>query len=194
MITVGKKAPSFSCAAVKENKVEQLSLEHFKDSYKLLFFYPLDFTFVCPTELHALEEYKTFFHERNVAVLATSVDSVYSHQAWLSTPKEQGGIKGVSYYLLSDITKKIAQDYGVLQEEAGVALRAVFVLDKQDVVQYASIQNLSLGRNIPELIRVIDAIMHVEKHGEVCPVNWQAGKKAMKATHEGVLDYFNSLQ
>lgn len=194
MITVGKKAPLFSGDAVKQSVVSKISLTDFDQSYKLLFFYPLDFTFVCPTELHALEVYKKEFEARNVVLLASSVDSVYSHLAWLATPKEQGGIQGVSYYLVSDIHKNIARQYGVLNEDAGVALRGVFLIDKENIVQYACVHNLSLGRNIAELIRVVDSLIHVEQKGEVCPVNWTSGSRGMKATQEGVVEYFQKIK
>lgn len=192
MIKIGKKAPEFSCDAVINGAAKKITLNDFADKYKLLFFYPLDFTFVCPTELHALEDNKSEFEKRNVVILGASVDSVHSHLAWLNMPKSEGGIKGVSYPLLSDLHKTIAANYGVLNEDIGVAFRGVFLLDKDNIVQYMSVNNLSLGRNIEELLRIVDSLVHVEKVGEVCPVNWKAGKKGMKATKEGVSEYFQA--
>ncbi len=192
MIKIGKKAPSISCEAVINGVAQNISLDDFAGKYKLLFFYPLDFTFVCPTELHALEENKEEFDKRNVVLLGTSIDSIHSHLAWLAMPKSEGGIKGISYPLLSDIHKTISSDYGVLNDEVGVAFRGAFLLDKNNIIQYMSINNLSLGRNIDELLRIVDSLIHVEKVGEVCPVNWTSGKKGMKATKEGVTEYFQA--
>src|SRR5579862_7480486 len=186
MLKIGKKAPDFVCDAVVNNHIKQVSLADYPAAYKLLFFYPLDFTFVCPTELHALQENLEEFRKRNVHVMGISVDSVHSHMSWLSVPKSRGGIEGVTYPLLSDLTKNISRSYEVLNEEIGVALRGVFLLDKENIVQYASVHNLSLGRNITELLRVVDALIHVEQYGEVCPANWSVGQKAMKPTKTGV--------
>ncbi|QQR48930.1 peroxiredoxin [bacterium] len=189
MIFVGKAAPDFSCDMVEHGSIKRVSLKDFDGVYKLLFFYPLDFTFVCPTELHALQEYYEEFKKRDVCVLGVSVDSAYSHLAWLEQPKSKGGIGGVTYPLLADITKNMARDYGVLTEQ-GVALRGTFLLDKNNVVHYAAVNNLALGRNIAELVRVVDALKHNEQHGEVCPANWSQGQKAMKTTQEGLQAYF----
>lgn len=191
MIKVGTKAPEFTCEAVVDGTIKQISLRDFDNKYKLLFFYPLDFTFVCPTELHALQENIHAFDNRNVQILGCSIDSPYCHIAWLQTPKTRGGIEGVQYPLLADVTKSIAQSYGVLHEEKGVALRGVFLLDKQNIVQYASVNNLSLGRNIKELLRIVDAISHIEKSGEACPANWIMGSKGMKTDTAGLKEYFN---
>jgi peroxiredoxin (alkyl hydroperoxide reductase subunit C) len=191
MIKIGKQAPDFSCEAVVYGKFQRVSLADYADCYKLLFFYPLDFTFVCPTELHALQENLSEFENRNIQVLGISVDSVHAHMAWLNTPKTRGGIDGVSFPLLSDIHKTISRAYDVLHEDAGISLRGVFLIDKNNVVQYAAVNNLALGRNVKELLRVADALMHVEKNGEVCPANWSAGDRAMVATRDGVVEYFN---
>lgn len=190
MLSVGKKAPEISCESVVNGVIKHFSLSAVHDKYKLLFFYPLDFTFVCPTELHALQERLSDFTARHVEVIAVSVDSVYSHTAWLNVPRAQGGIAGVTYTMLGDITKSIARDYGVLHEELGVALRGVFLLDKDNVVQYAAVNNLALGRNIAELLRVVDALVHVQAVGEVCPANWEPNHKAMKPNTEGLKEYF----
>jgi peroxiredoxin 2/4 len=192
MLIVGKRAPEISCEAVIGGVAKHFSLSAIHGKYKLLFFYPLDFTFVCPTELHALQDRLADFTARHVEVIAVSVDSVYSHMAWLDVPRSRGGIAGVSYTLLGDITKTISRDYGVLNEELGVALRGVFLLDQDNVVQYAAVNNLALGRNIAELIRVVDALTHVQKMGEVCPANWDPVHKAMKPNAEGLKEYFAS--
>jgi peroxiredoxin (alkyl hydroperoxide reductase subunit C) len=190
MLKIGYQAPNFTCQAVVNNELKNLSLNDFSGKYKLLFFYPLNFTFVCPTELHALQDNLAEFEKRNTQIIAASVDSVHSHLAWLATPKNRGGIEGISFPLLSDLKKNIARDYGVLNDEVGVALRGVFLIDKNNVLQYAAINNLALGRNITELIRIVDALTHVESHGEVCPADWSTGKKAMKASRDGLKEYF----
>lgn len=190
MICVGKPAPGFSCQAVHNNAIKQLSLSEFDNQYKVLFFYPLDFTFVCPTELHAFQEKLHEFEKRNCAVLAASIDSAYSHSAWLKTPKAQGGIQGITYPIIADINKSIARDYGVLDEQQGVALRGVFLLDKDNIVQSAQVNNLSLGRSVDEILRLLDALQHAEAHGEVCPANWNAGDRAMKPNDSGLKEYF----
>lgn len=194
MVIIGQQAPAFSCDAIVNNQIKRVSLADFNNQYKLLFFYPLNFTFVCPTELHALQEHLPAFEARNTAVMAISVDSPYSHLAWLNTPKTTGGIAGISYPLIADINKELARSYGVLNETAGVALRGVFLLDKNNVVQHASINNLALGRSINEFVRLVDALKHVETAGEVCPADWQEGKKGMKPTQDGLKSYFSSAQ
>jgi len=190
MICIGKKAPDFACEAVINKKIKKISLADFDGKYKVIFFYPLDFTFVCPTELHAFNELLPEFEKRNAQVLGVSVDSAYSHLAWLNTPKNKGGIEGVSYPILSDINKTIAKDYGVLDDCEGVAFRGVFILDKDNIVQSIMVNNLGLGRNIAEFVRLIDALQFVEKYGQVCPANWASGDKAMKPTSEGLEEYF----
>lgn len=190
MIKVGKQAPDFSGEAIVDGKINNIKLSDFSDKYKLLLFYPLDFTFVCPTELLALQDNIQEFEKLNTQVIAASVDSIYSHLAWLNTPRSKGGIHGVTYPILSDIKKTISSDYGVLIEEDGVALRGVFLLDKDNIVQSVTINNLSLGRSIPELLRVIKALQFVEKNGEVCPADWEPGKKSMKPDQKGLEEYF----
>jgi len=190
MLKIGHRAPDFTCDAIVNGQIKKVSLTDYPNQYKLLFFYPLDFTFVCPTELHALEENIGQFKSRNTQVLGISVDSAYSHLAWLSTPRNVGGIEGISFPLLSDIKKTIATAYGVLHEDAGIALRGVFLIDKNNILQSATINNLPLGRSISELIRLVDALAHVETNGEVCPANWNSGQKAMKATQDGLKTYF----
>lgn len=190
MAMIGKKAPEINATAVISGELVPVSLTHFAGKYKLLFFYPLDFTFVCPTEMHALQEKLAEFEKRNVQVLGISVDSVFSHLSWLNTPRSHGGIAGVQYPLVSDIHKKIARDYGVLNEEVGVAYRGVFLIDQDDVIQYEAVNNLQFGRNMDELIRVVDAVQYAQVHGEVCPANWQPGEKTMTPSQQGLKNYF----
>ncbi len=191
---IGKQAPAFSCKAVIGGEVKDLSLDDFKGQTKVIFFYPLDFSFICPTELHAFQEALTEFEKRKTAVLGISVDSVYSHLAWLAQPKDQGGIKGVTFPLLSDITKSITQSYNALDEVEGIAFRALFIVDKNNIIQSMQINNLSLGRNINEVLRLVDAVGFVETHGEVCPANWSLGKEGLAPTHAGVVDYFHKAK
>lgn len=192
MSLIGKKAPDFTAkAVVKGEIVEDFSLSSHQGKYVVLFFYPLDFTFVCPTELHAFQEKLADFAKRDTQVIAVSTDSHFSHLAWVNTPKAQGGIQGVEYPLVADFTKEIARNYDVLLEEDGVALRGLFLMDKEGIVQHAVLNNLPLGRNVDEALRMVDALQYTEKHGEVCPANWREGDKAMKADQEGLKAFFN---
>ncbi|GHM58210.1 MAG: peroxidase [Candidatus Mesenet longicola] len=165
--------------------------EQVKGKYAVLFFYPLDFTFVCPTELIALNNKISEFTHREVEVIGISVDSKFSHHHWRKMPITEGGIGEINYSLVSDIKKSISRDYGVLYDDA-VALRATFIIDDKFVVRHQSINDLPLGRNIDEIVRIIDAIKHHEEHGEVCPANWKEGKAAMQASSEGICDYLTS--
>lgn len=190
-LLVGKKAPQFKAKAVANGKiVEDFSLDLFSDKYVIFFFYPLDFTFVCPTELHAFQARLQDFKERGAEVIGCSVDSQFSHLAWVNTPKSQGGIEGVTYPLVSDLKKTIAQDYHVLNEEEGIAFRGLFLIDRQGVVRHQLVNDLPLGRSVDEAIRLLDALIFHEKHGEVCPANWKEGDKSMKPTQEGLSSYF----
>jgi peroxiredoxin (alkyl hydroperoxide reductase subunit C) len=204
---VGKKAPAFAATAVVNGHeiVENYSLEQFLGKKDVVFFfYPLDFTFVCPTELLAFQEKLAEFEKRNVAVVGCSVDSQFSHWAWLNTEKNKGGIKGVTYPIVADLAKTISEAYGVLAGEydideegnsvfngAPVAYRGLFLIDKEGVVRHSVINDLPLGRNVDEALRMVDALHHFEEYGEVCPANWSEGKEAMKATAEGVADYLS---
>jgi peroxiredoxin 2/4 len=153
-----------------------------------LFFYPLDFTFVCPSEIIAFDAALEKFHAKNAEVIGVSVDSHFTHLAWKSTPRDHGGIGQIRYPLVADLNKKIAADYGVLLE-AGIALRGLFLIDKAGVVRHALINDLPLGRNVDEALRMLDALQFVEAHGEVCPANWREGQEAMKPNAEGVAKY-----
>ncbi len=204
---VGKKAPAFKANAVINGKeiVENYSLEQFVGKkYVVFFFYPLDFTFVCPTELLAFQEKLAEFEKRNTAVVGCSVDSEFSHWAWLNTEKKHGGIKSVTYPIVSDMTKTISENYGVLAGEydidedgksifvgAPVAYRGLFLIDKNGVVRHQLVNDLPLGRNVDEALRMVDALAHFEEYGEVCPANWVEGKEAMKASADGVADYLS---
>ncbi|MDE5421931.1 peroxiredoxin [Ancylomarina sp. DW003] len=204
---IGKKAPAFQAnAVVKGNQItEGFSLEQFVGEKEVVFFfYPLDFTFVCPTELIAFQDKLEEFEKRNVAVVGCSVDSEFSHFAWLNTERNKGGIKGVTYPLVADLSKTIAENYGVLASDydydeegnatstgAPVAYRGLFLIDKQGVVRHSVINDLPLGRSVDEAIRMVDALQHFEANGEVCPANWSKGEKAMEATQESVSEYLS---
>jgi len=188
---VGKKAPDFKAKAVIGNKiVEDFSLVHYRGKNIVFFFYPLDFTFVCPTELHAFQEALEEFEKRNTQVVACSVDSAHSHYAWLNTPKSKGGIEGIDYPLVSDINKNISENYGVLVPGEGISYRGLFLIDKEGMVRHQLVNDLPLGRSVNEVLRVIDALQHFEKHGEVCPANWVQGKKSMKPNQEDLEKFY----
>lgn len=189
-VLVGKQAPEFVAKAVVEGQFKEVKLSDYRGKYVVLFFYPLDFTFVCPTELHTFQEKLEDFRSRGCEVLGVSVDSEHSHLAWLNTPKTKGGIQGVKYPLVADITKSIARDYDVLIQDAGIAFRGTFLIDREGVVQHQTVNNLPLGRNIDEFVRLLDALQFTEEHGEVCPANWSKGEKSMKPNAEGLTEYF----
>lgn len=190
-VLVGKSAPDFTAKAVREDRIiEEFKFSDLKGKYIVLFFYPLDFTFVCPTELHAFNEALDEFKARNVELVAVSVDSHYSHFAWLNTPRSKGGIQGVKYPIVSDLTKSISAGYDVLVEGAGIAYRGLFLIDKNFVVRHQVVNDLPLGRSVHETLRMIDALQYYEQCGEVCPANWQKGQKAMVASSNGLEEYF----
>jgi len=190
-VLVGKKAPKFTAKAVVDNQiVEGFSLEQYRGKNVILFFYPLDFTFVCPTELHAFQEKLSEFEKRNAQVVGCSVDSCYSHYAWLRTPKKEGGIEGITYPIISDIEKSIAEDYDVLVSGEGIAYRGLFLIDKKGIVRHQVVNDLPIGRSIDEILRVLDALLFFEENGQVCPANWRTGEKAMVPTDTGLKAYF----
>jgi len=192
-VLVGKAAPDFTAAAVQGTEIiEEFTLSSLRGKYVVLFFYPLDFTFVCPTELHAFQEKLEEFKSRNVEVLGCSIDSHFSHAAWLRTPKTGGGIEGVTYPLVADLTKSIAQQYDVLIEGGGIAYRGLFLIDKEGVVRHQVVNDLPLGRNVDEALRMVDALQFFEANGEVCPANWNSGDKAMTPDQGGLEAYFGS--
>lgn len=189
---LGKTAPLFKAECVMKGAIKPFDLAQVKSRFKVLFFYPNDFSMVCPTELRALETHIQEFKAKNADIIGISVDSVYVHKAWLETPEEAAGIKGVTFPLVSDITHAISKAYGVL-DASGVSQRAIIILDEKNIVQYVSINNVGFGRSIEELLRVIDAITFtLENKGDVCPMDWEAGKDAMKATPEGAQAYFKA--
>ena len=208
MTLVTKKAPEFSApAAINGNEtVENFSLNQYLGSkYVLFFFYPKDFTFVCPSELIAFQAKLAEFEKRDVAVVGCSTDTEQTHLAWLNTEKNNGGIKGITYPLVADVDKTIATNFGVIAgeydyNEAGqlafngipVALRGTFLIDKEGIVRHGSVDDLPLGRSIDEFLRLVDALQFSEEHGEVCPANWKEGEKGMVATAEGVAEYLSN--
>lgn len=191
-LLIGKKAPSFISKAVcNQEIIDGFSLQDFLGQYVVFFFYPLDFTFVCPTELHAFQEKFSEFQKRQAQVIGCSVDSCFSHLAWLNIPRENGGIQGIEYPLVSDLNKEIAKNFHVLNEQEGVAFRGLFLLDRQGVIRHQLVNDLPLGRSVDEALRMLDALIYFETNGEVCPANWKMGAKAMKPTQEGLVHYFN---
>jgi peroxiredoxin (alkyl hydroperoxide reductase subunit C) len=205
-VLVGKKAPVFEATAVVNGgeMVENFSLKQYiGKKHVVFFFYPLDFTFVCPTEIIAFQEKMEEFNKRNVAVVGCSIDSEHTHWAWLNTELKDGGIKGVKYPLVADLSKTISTNYGVLAGEydydedndtetfngAAVAYRGLFLIDKEGIVRHQVVNDLPLGRSIDEALRMVDALQFFEEHGEVCPANWKPGDEAMAASHEGVAKY-----
>lgn len=190
-VLVGKKAPDFNATAVINGEIkDNFRLSNFRGKNILLFFYPLDFTFVCPTELHTFQDRLAKFQDLNTEVIGVSVDSQFSHLAWLNTPVADGGIQGVEYPLVSDINKTISRDYDVLIADAGIALRGAFLIDGDGVVRHQTVNDLPLGRNIDEFVRLIEALQFHEENGEVCPANWEKGKKSMTPNQEGLRNYF----
>ncbi len=189
---VGKPAPEFKSQAVMpDGSFQEIALSEYKDkNYVLLFFYPLDFTFVCPTEIIAFSDKVEEFQRRGVQVLSCSVDSHFTHLAWKNVPRTEGGLGDIGYPMLADLNKKIAADYGVLLD-AGIALRGLFLIDKSGTVQHAVVNNLPLGRNVDEALRMVDALQFHEKNGEVCPANWTEGDKGMKPDPKGSKEYFS---
>jgi peroxiredoxin (alkyl hydroperoxide reductase subunit C) len=207
MSLVGKKAPVFNAPAVVNGNdiVEDFSLKQFEgDKYVVFFFYPKDFTFVCPTEIIAFQNKIEEFEKRGVAVVGCSTDSEFSHWAWLNTEKNNGGIKGVKFPIVADLTKTISMNYDVLAGEydynevgeavfngAPVAYRGLFLIDKDGVVRHSLINDMPLGRSVDEALRMVDALKHFEEFGEVCPANWKEGDDAMNASAEGVASYLS---
>lgn len=203
---VGKKAPDFSATAVKGSQfIENFTLSQFEGKkYVVLFFYPMDFTFVCPTELHAFQAKFAEFEKRDVQLIGCSVDSQFSHFAWLSQDRKEGGIKGVEYPIVADFSKVISQNFGVLAgeedyDEEGnlifegnpVAYRGLFLIDKEGIVRHMLVNDLPLGRNVDEVLRMVDALKHYEEYGEVCPANWNDGQEAIKENHDSVANFLS---
>ncbi|PWK05107.1 peroxiredoxin [Tumebacillus permanentifrigoris] len=174
---VGKKAPDFNMLTTKnqETLAERVTLDSYKGKYLVLFFYPLDFTFVCPTEIIALSDAAEEFANLDAEILGVSTDSVHSHKAWINTPRDAGGLGGINYPLAADNTLTVSRDYGVLLEDEGIALRGLFIIDPEGVVQHATINSLNVGRNVDEVLRVLEAV----QTGGLCPANWKKGEKTL---------------
>lgn len=191
-VLVTKEAPDFKATAVMaDGSFQDISLADYRGKKVVLYFYPLDFTFVCPSEIIAFDHRMSEFEKRNTVVLGCSIDSHFTHLAWRNTDINEGGIGQINYPLIADIDKSIARDYDVLVNEA-VALRGSFLIDEEGVVRHQVINDLPLGRNIDEMLRMVDALDFHSKHGEVCPAGWQEGKEGMKASTEGVAEYLSS--
>jgi peroxiredoxin (alkyl hydroperoxide reductase subunit C) len=188
-VSITKEAPNFKAQAVLEdNSFKEIELSSYRGKNVVLFFYPLDFTFVCPSEIIAFNKKLDQFRERNTEVIGVSVDSHFTHLAWKNTPVEKGGIGQIRYPLVSDLNKSISRAYGVLLDES-VALRGLFLIDKQGIVRHQLVNDLPLGRSVDEALRMVDALGFFEKHGEVCPANWKAGEEGMKPSAKGVAEY-----
>ncbi len=189
---VTKQAPDFTAVAVMPDNTfnEKFSLSDYRGKYVILFFYPLDFTFVCPSEIIAFDKAIDRFKEKNCEVIGVSIDSQFTHLAWKSSPVVAGGIGNINYPLVADLDKKISRQYGVLLPE-GIALRGTFLIDKEGIIRHMVLNDLPLGRSIEEAIRMVDALQFHEEHGDVCPANWKQGEEGMKPTADGVADYLS---
>ncbi|XP_070164821.1 thioredoxin peroxidase 3 [Polyergus mexicanus] len=191
---IQKPAPEFSGTAVVKGDFKEIKLSDYKGKYVVLFFYPLDFTFVCPTEIIAFSERVSEFEGLNTQVIGVSTDSHFSHLAWINTPRKQGGLGGdLGYPLLSDFNKEISNRYNVLLQDSGIAFRGLFIIDKEGILRQFSINDLPVGRSIEETLRLIKAFQFVEKHGEVCPANWQPDSKTIKPNPKDSKEYFDSV-
>jgi peroxiredoxin (alkyl hydroperoxide reductase subunit C) len=188
---VTQQAPNFTATAVlADNSFQEIKLSNYRGKYVVLFFYPLDFTFVCPSEILAFDRKVEEFRKKGCELIGVSVDSHFTHLAWKQTETKNGGIGNIRYPLVSDITKEIARAFGVLHDDS-VALRGLFLIDKDGVVRHAIVNDLPLGRNVDEALRMVDALKFTEEHGEVCPANWREGEDAMEPTPEGVAAYLS---
>ena len=188
---VSKPAPEFEAQAVMpDGSFKQIKLSDYKGKYVVLFFYPLDFTFVCPTEIIAFSEKQGEFEKRNTQVIGVSIDSHFSHLAWRNTDRKKGGLGDIAYPLVADISKQVSKDYDVLAD-MGIAFRGLFLIDQEGIVQHQLVNNLPLGRNVDEALRLVDALQFHEKNGEVCPANWKEGEDGMQADPEGAQAYFS---
>lgn len=192
MIQVGQKAPDFKAEALVGKSFKEISLSDYRGKYVVLFFYPLDFTFVCPTEITAFSDKAEEFKAAGAEVIGASVDSKFSHLAWVETPRKEGGLGDLNIPLLADITKEVSRSYGVLIEDAGIALRGVFIIDPDGVLKVQIVNNNNIGRNVDEVLRLVQADKYVESHaGEVCPANWTPGADTMKGNVDGSKEYFS---
>eukprot|EP01028_Stygiella_incarcerata_P012776 TRINITY_DN80443_c0_g1_i1.p2 TRINITY_DN80443_c0_g1~~TRINITY_DN80443_c0_g1_i1.p2 ORF type:complete len:196 (-),score=60.93 TRINITY_DN80443_c0_g1_i1:181-768(-) len=187
---IGAPAPHFEGEAVVDGMFQKISLDQCKGKWLIFFFYPMDFTFVCPTEIIAFSDRVKEFHDLGAEVVTCSTDSQYSHLAWISQSRKEGGLGKMNIPVLSDITKSISRDYGVLIEDAGVALRGLFLIDPKGVLRQITVNDLPVGRSVDETLRLLRAFQFVEEHGEVCPANWQPGADTIKPDPKASLDYF----
>jgi peroxiredoxin 2/4 len=188
--TIGRPAPAFCLEAVQGGEFRTIKLSDYRGKWLIVFFYPLDFTFVCPTEICAFSDRAGVFREFGAEIVGVSIDSKFSHYAWTQQPRSDGGIQGLTFPLLSDINKQMSRDYGVLSDE-GVALRGLFLIDPDGVLQHATINNLPVGRSVEETLRVLQAFQYVREHGEVCPANWEPGRRTMIPDVHDAKAYFS---
>jgi len=188
---VTQPAPDFTADAYVNGDFKQLTLSAFRGKKVVLFFYPLDFTFVCPTEILAFSDAAREFEARNTQVIGVSVDSKFSHHAWAQVERREGGIKGITFPLVSDLGKQIAKEYGVLLPD-GISLRGLFIVNREGVLKHVTVNHNDLGRSVDEVLRLLDAIDHTEENGVVCPANWRKGQKSMKATGESLREWAQS--
>ncbi|MEI7990156.1 MAG: peroxiredoxin [Chloroflexota bacterium] len=193
-VLVAREAPDFVAPAVMPDGTinKEFRLSDLRGKYVVLFFWPLDFTFVCPTEIIAHDHRYAQFEERNTEIVGVSIDSQYTHFAWRDVPVNKGGIGNIHFPIVADVSHAITQAYGIEHPNEYIALRASFLIDRNGIIQHQVINNLDLGRNVDEMLRMIDALQYSEKHGEVCPAGWQKGQEGMKATSEGVSSYLSS--
>ncbi|CAL1680163.1 unnamed protein product [Lasius platythorax] len=190
MPQIQKPAPSFSGTAVVNGQFKDINLSDYKGKYVVLFFYPLDFTFVCPTEIVAFSDRVKEFNDINCAVIAASTDSHFSHLAWVNTPRKQGGLGEMNIPLLADKSSKIARNYGVLDEDTGIPFRGLFIIDDKQILRQITINDLPVGRSVDETLRLVQAFQYTDTHGEVCPAGWKPGKTTMKPDVVGSQEYF----
>ncbi|XP_002733995.1 peroxiredoxin-like [Saccoglossus kowalevskii] len=189
-VEIQKPAPDFSGTAVVDGAFKDIKLSDYKGKYLVLFFYPLDFTFVCPTEIIAFSDRAAEFKDINTEVVGVSVDSHFSHLAWINTPRKTGGLGEMKIPLLADFNKKVSQEYNVLLQDAGIALRGLFIIDPEGIVRHLSVNDLPVGRSVDEVLRLVKAFQFVEKHGEVCPAGWTPGSDTIKPDPKGSKKYF----
>jgi peroxiredoxin (alkyl hydroperoxide reductase subunit C) len=185
-----QKAPSFTADAVIDGAIQRISLADYEGKYVLLMFYPWDFGLVCPTEIIAFSDRYEEFYRRKAEIIAVSVDSPHAHLAWCRTPRSQGGLETIAYPIVSDLTKAISRDYGVLLNSQGVALRGLFLIDREGVIRHLVVNDLPLGRSVNEALRMLIALQEFERHGELCPANWRPGLPTIKADPVGTKSYF----
>lgn len=190
---IGNAAPEFAAQAVVNGQIKEVKLSDFNGKWKVLFFYPLDFTFVCPTEITAFSDNVEKFQKINCEVIGCSIDSQFSHLAWTKIPRTEGGLGELRIPLLADVSKKIASEYGVLNP-GGVAFRGTFVIDNNNIIQHVSVNNLGVGRNVDEMARLVEAFQYTATHGEVCPAGWTSGADTMKPDPSGSKEYFSKLK